>query len=93
MTDRGKYDEDGLRVKWDSAPSALVRDLRADWLNMDLKEKISWTQGGEEVHVLVKVPPGTRRSDLQVGNQALFSQPSSVSPAFSSTVMLFTVSI
>jgi hypothetical protein len=42
------YDEDGLRTKWDSAPSAELKDLRRIWLNTDLKDKIRWTQG--QVH-------------------------------------------
>jgi hypothetical protein len=42
-------------VKWDSAPSDLAKDLRASWLNTDLKDKIKWTQGSEEVNVTLKV--------------------------------------
>eukprot|EP00854_Cymbomonas_tetramitiformis_P013023 gene13023-15385_t len=60
-----EYDEDGLRTKWDSAPSRNVRDLRRVWLNTDLKDKIRWTQSSSEVTVCVKVPPATRSKDLQ----------------------------
>jgi hypothetical protein len=39
------YDEDGLRTKWNNAPSTDLKDLRRIWLNTDLRDKLRWNQG------------------------------------------------
>eukprot|EP00963_Diacronema_lutheri_P012210 scaffold1671_cov344-Pavlova_lutheri.AAC.39 len=60
------YDEDGLKVVYDSAPSLPEREKRKKWTDIPLKDKFRWTQTSVELVVYVKMPEGTRGKDVTV---------------------------
>lgn len=53
-----EYDEDGLRVVFDSGPKPQVQKVRDEWKAVPLREKIEWHQTATEVHVTIKAPKG-----------------------------------
>lgn len=53
-----EYDEDGLRLVYDSAPKPEVAAARAAWKALPLGERVSWHQTLYEVHVEISVPKG-----------------------------------
>jgi hypothetical protein len=65
--DESGYDADGLRVTWDSgglgAAGAAQRAARAAWLSLELRQKVTWHQDSEAVHVAIAVPLGTKPRD------------------------------
>ena len=68
--DDSGYDADGLRVTWDSgglgAAGAAQRAARAAWLALELRQKVTWHQDSEAVHVAIAVPAGTKHRDVAV---------------------------
>jgi len=63
-------DEDGLRVTFDSAGLGVEgekrRSGRTAWAALDLRDKLSWNQDSTSVTATVKLPAGTRASELAV---------------------------
>ena len=61
-------EEDGveLKVVWDSTPSGDIKKHRTTWANMDQRDKLSWSQSSTEVNAIVKVPKGTKATDVEV---------------------------
>ena len=68
--DGSGFDGDGLRVVWDSAglgaSGAAQRAARSAWLALDLRQKVSWHQDSEAVHVAIAVPAGTKPREVSV---------------------------
>ena len=64
--EREDYDEDGLKVVYDSAPSLPEREKRQKWVSIPLKNKFRWTQTSAELVVYVKMPEGTKGKEVTV---------------------------
>ncbi|GBF95290.1 hypothetical protein Rsub_08321 [Raphidocelis subcapitata] len=60
------YDEDGLRVAWDSGPGPEARAARAAWRAVPLARLVAWQQSSRDVEVHFTLPPGTSKKDLAV---------------------------
>ena len=59
-----RYDEDGIRVVFDSGPSETTKAHRAAWKAQSLNDKIRWTQTTEDVLVWITLPKGHSFYDL-----------------------------
>jgi hypothetical protein len=63
-------DEDGVRIAFDSAGLGAEgerrRAIRAAWAATDLRDKLSWSQDSISVTAVVRLPAGTRASELAV---------------------------
>ena len=54
----GAYDEDGLRVVFDSCPKGPVREWRRQWREKSLRDIVRWNQTSTDVHIWIEVPKG-----------------------------------
>ena len=65
-----EFDEDGLRVAFDSAglgaAGAARRAARSAWASTELRARMRWSQTTAEVHVTLGMPRGTRARELTV---------------------------
>ncbi len=59
--DAQQYDEDGLRVVWDSGPPPALAAARSAWAARPLRERVSWSQTSTELFVNVELPKGAHR--------------------------------
>ncbi|GMH32670.1 hypothetical protein BSKO_00504 [Bryopsis sp. KO-2023] len=61
-----EYDEDGLRLVFDSAPRGQVKTWRQEWKSMALRDKVTWTQTSTDIMIWIKVPKGTKVKEIIV---------------------------
>lgn len=57
------FDEDGVRVVYDSSPTGKTKERRQDWKRATLNEKVSWTQTSTDITVYIKLPKGKNRKN------------------------------
>ncbi|PNW80786.1 hypothetical protein CHLRE_07g329600v5 [Chlamydomonas reinhardtii] len=64
--DQDQYDEDGLRVVWDSGPAPGLAAARSAWAARPLRERLTWSQTSTELFVNIVLPQGTRRAEVSL---------------------------